>query len=395
MLNPDIKAFISKHQKRSPEELALMAGKYPELPMPFIAQQVKGRAKVRSKLPSWFENPDVAFPKSLALEQCTSELVARFRASLIVPGEKAIDLTGGFGVDGRFLAEKFGSYTYCERDEELAAIAKSNFVTFGLAGTVECLAGDGVERLRESQGAYDLIFVDPARRDERSFKVSALESCEPDVSGCWEELLGRAGQVAVKLSPGLDVSSVLSELACIEKVYVISFENDCKELFVLAREGFRGEARIHCVNLRKDGSVDAIDFLLSEEKESEGEFAPPGKFLCEPNASIMKAGGFKSVSKKWGLKALNPRTRLYGAVSVPEFFQGRVFEILDEAPIGAKEAKRLFPKKKANVISRNSGMSAEELRKKIGLKEGGELFAIGAAVSGVGRRLYACKLVKR
>jgi len=331
----------------------------------------------------------------LPLEQCTSERVARFRASLFDQGGSAIDLTGGFGVDGRFLAEKFVSYTYCERDSELAEIAEANFTTFGLGEKVRCQAGDGLSILREADADFDLLFVDPARRDARSYKVSALEACEPDITTHWDELLEKAACVAVKTSPGLDVSSVLAELPGIEALYVISLENDCKELFLMARKGFVGEARIHCVNLRNSGAVDAIDFRISEEKESESEFAPPGRYLCEPNASIMKAGGFKTVSAKWGLKALNPRTRLYGAEVVPQDFQGRVFEILEDAPIGAKEAKRLFPKKKANVISRNSGMTAEELRRKIGLKEGGELFAIGAAVSGVGRRLYACKLVKR
>ncbi|MBK1877032.1 class I SAM-dependent methyltransferase [Pelagicoccus mobilis] len=395
LLTPEITEFISNNANKSPAELALLAKRYPDLPMGFIAQQVKGRAKTRSKLPSWSGDEAVVFPKSLPLEQCTSEQVARFRSSVLQGGKAAIDLTGGFGVDARFLAEKFESYTYCERDAELAEIAEENFTTFGLSGRVACKVGDGLELLRSAPPPFDLIFVDPARRDDRSYKVSALEACEPDIATHWDELLTGAKRVAVKTSPGLDVTSVLSELSSIEDLYVISVENDCKELFLVARKDFDGEARIHCVNLRKNGQVDQFDFALSEEKEEEGEFAPPGRFLCEPNASIMKAGGFKSVSKKWGLNALNPRTRLYGAEFIPEGFQGRVFEIMDQAPIGAKEAKRLFPKKKANVISRNSGMTAEELRKKIGLKEGGELFAIGAAVSGVGRRLYACKCVQR
>lgn len=395
MMCPRTKEFIAKNAGRSPEEIALMAGRFPDLPMAFIAQQIKGRAKVRSKLPTWFENDEICFPQSLALEQCTSEQVARYRASLIKGGETAIDLTGGFGVDARFLADRFESYAYCERNPELAEVAESNFAVFGLGKKVTCFVSDGIEQLRSLEGKVDLVFVDPARRDSRSYKVSALESCEPDILACWDELLNKGSRVAVKASPGLDISLVLDELSGVESVHVISVENDCKELFVQASLGFKGEPKIHCVNLRKNGSVDSFDFLLSEERESEGEFAAPGRFLCEPNASIMKAGAFKTVSKKWSLKALNPRTRLYGSDVVPSDFHGRVFEILDQAPIGRKEVKRLFPQRKANVISRNSGMSAEELRKKVGLKEGGEMFAIGAAVSGVGRRLYACRLVSQ
>ncbi|MDQ8185120.1 hypothetical protein [Pelagicoccus sp. SDUM812002] len=394
MLNPEIKKFIARNAKRSPEELALMAGRYPDLPMPFIAQQVKGRMRSRSKLPSWHGNEDVVFPKSLALEQCTSEAVARFRSTLLGTGKAAFDVTGGYGVDARFLAEKFEHYFYNERDAELAEISASNFEVFCLGDKVSVNNGDGIEALRKHEGELDLIFVDPARRDDRSLRVSALEGCEPNILEVWDFLLSRSERVAVKTSPGLDVSSVLADLAGVEAVHVISIENDCKELFVIARKGFAGEARIHCVNIRKGGSVDQLDFCLSDEKEASGDFAAPGKYLLEPNASIMKAGGFKAVSKKWNLKALNPRTRLYGCDEPPTDFQGRVFEVVDDVPIGGKEIKKLFPKKKANVISRNSGMTAEELRKKLGLKEGGERFAIGAAVTGIGRRLYVCKLVR-
>lgn len=394
MLSPEIKSFIAKNRKRSPEELALLAGRFPDLPMSFIAQQVKGRARSRTKLPSWFENPDVVFPKSLALEQCTSEAVARYRSNLIDPGKLAFDLTGGYGVDARFFAEHFDHYRYHERDAELAEIAAANMLTFGLQAHVEVSCGDGLEALKAFAGDIDLIYVDPARRDSRSLRVSALDRCEPDIAQEWSTLLERSACLAVKTSPGLDVSSVLADLPSIESVHVISLENDCKELFLLARKGFVGEARIHCVNIRKNGRVDELSFCLSEEKESEVEFAAPGKYLYEPNASIMKAGGFKIVSEKWNIKALNPRTRLYGSHELIEDFQGRVFEILQDVAIGAKETKGIFPKKKANVISRNSGMSAEELRQKLGLKEGGELYAIGAAVSGIGRRLYACRLVR-
>lgn len=371
-----------------------MAGRYPDLPMPFIAQQVKGRARSRSKLPSWHANEDVVFPKSLALEQCTSEVVARFRAGLLEAGKAAFDITGGYGVDARFLAEKFDRYHYHERDEELAEIAAANFGVFGLGEKVIASRSDGAKRLKAFEGNLDLIFVDPARRDSRSYRVSALEGCEPNILEHWDFLLSRSKRVAVKTSPGLDVSSLLTDLRGVEALYVISVENDCKELFAIACKGFEGEARIHCVNIRRTGAVQELAFLLSEEKELDGEFAAPGQYLLEPNASIMKAGGFKAVSKKWNLKALNPRTRLYGCEQPPEDFQGRVFEIVGDVPIGGKEVKKLFPKKKANVISRNSGMTAEELRKKLGLKEGGDLFAVGAAVSGVGRRLFACKLVR-
>lgn len=393
MLNEEIKNFIEEHRGTRPEDLALMAGKRPELPMAFIAQQVKGRRRVERKLPSWSENRDVVFPKSLPLEQCSSERVARYRSSLVGPGENAMDLTGGFGVDARFLMERFQRYLFFERDAELAAIAQWNFKVFGLDSRVEVVASDGVEALRAAEGVFDLIYLDPARRDGKSQKVSAFEDCEPNILGLWELLLNKSRRTLVKTSPGVDLSHSLAQLSQVKDVYVISVENECKEVLFAAESGFEGDPRIHCVNLLKNGGMDEFVFTLEEERALEAEVGIPTQYLYEPNASIMKAGAFKSVSARLRVKALNPRTRLYCSNDLIGDFPGRVFEIVGRGTLGPKDAKRLFPTRQANVISRNSGMSADELRKKLKLKDGGDRFAIGAAVSDVGRQLFACRLI--
>ncbi len=393
MLDQAVKDFIKRHKGARPEELALMASKRPDLPMAFIAQQVKGRQRIQKKLPSWFAEENAVFPKSIALEQCTSEAVARFRASLVEPGEQALDLTGGFGVDARFLAERFSAYRYVERNEELAEIAAANFAAFGVDRNISTSVGDGREALSGFEGRADLIFVDPARRDQRSFRMSALEDCEPDVVGLWPTLLEKGRRVMLKTSPGLDLQAGLVQLGSVESVYVISVENECKECLFVAAAGHQEESRIHCVNIRKSGAVDRLQFTFSGERKLESTLGIPNRFLYEPNASIMKAGAFKTVCQLWPVRALNPRTRLYCSDELVEDFPGRVFEIEGRGTLTAKDAKRLFPKRKAHVISRNSGMDAVELRKKLALKEGGNLFAIGAAVSDVGRQLFACRLI--
>lgn len=393
MLSDEVRRFIKENAEESPEALALMAGRFPHLPMAMIAQQVKGRQRIRQKLPSWHAHPDTVFPKSLALEQCSSERVARYRASLAPAGARALDMTGGFGVDARFLAERFGRYLYCERDAELAEIARENFSVFGLQSCIDIIITDGREALESLEGTLDLIFLDPARRDGRSLKVSALSECEPDIVAIWPKLRKKARTVMVKASPGLDLSSAIADLAGVSQAQVISVDGECKELLLIASSGCSGIPEIHCVNLLKSGEVETLSFSLEEEKALAVEYGPPGRFLYEPNASIMKAGAFKSVARRWGIRPLNPRTRLYGSGERVEGFPGRVFEIVGRGALAAKDAKRLFPGKRANVISRNSGLSAVELRQKLKLKDGGELFAVGAAVSGEGRRLFACRLV--
>ena len=113
--------------------------------MAFVAQQLKGRRKAKEKLPTWHANTDVVFPASISLEQCTSELVAAYKADLF-SGERAADLTGGFGVDSAFLAKRFRSLDYVERNPELAAIVAWNARIFGLSDQLAVHSGDFVKR---------------------------------------------------------------------------------------------------------------------------------------------------------------------------------------------------------------------------------------------------------
>ncbi|NEQ66733.1 MAG: SAM-dependent methyltransferase [Symploca sp. SIO2D2] len=376
LLTAEIKKFIAERKGVSAEELALQARKRPELPLAFVAQQVKGRSKIEKKLPLWFENEDALFPKSVSLEQCSSEVAARYKASL-VEGERAIDLTGGFGVDSRFLCDRFKRVVHVERQVELLEVVSENAKAFGIDEQLECVQGDGLEALDQRSAEWDLIYVDPARRDARSLKVSALEDCEPNLLQCWDELLEKGKLVMAKLSPGLDITRGLEQLRQVFAVHVVSVDNECKEVLFMAKENWSSEARIHCVNMANSDCLDCFEFSFSEERSLEGAYGPLRRYLYEPNASVMKGGGYKSFSKKMAMPLIGQRSRFLSSDIRLESFPGRVFEILDTGNLSAKDAKALFPEKVANVLVRNCGMGAEELKKKLKLRDGGDHFAIG------------------
>jgi len=392
-LSAEARAFIRERSDRSADEIALLAPKYPDLPIPFIARQVAGRKRVKSKLPSWHENPNTVFPPTLSLEQCSSERAAGYKAGLAT-GRVAADLTGGFGVDARSFADSVEKLFFCERDEELLSLTKSNFAAFGLDEKVDCHVGDGVAWFREYEGRLDFVYMDPARRDARSFKVSKLSECEPDPLAIWSELLEKADRVMLKASPGLDVDQALRELEYVEAVHVVSVEGECKELLLIGNRAFAGEATIYCVDLLADGSMTQHAFLRSEEKAMEGSYALYERYLYEPNASIMKAGGFKTFGASIGLPLLNPRTRYYTSKELVEDFPGRVFWVEKEGELNRKSARELFPEGKANIVARNAGMSTAELKAKLKLKDGGDAFAIGCRDASTYRLLLRCKRVQ-
>ena len=76
-----------------------------------------GKLCAAEKIPSWREIEEIWYPKHLSLEQCSSEITARYKARLF-QGDSLTDLTGGFGIDCSFLATGFKSATYVERQED-------------------------------------------------------------------------------------------------------------------------------------------------------------------------------------------------------------------------------------------------------------------------------------
>ena len=393
-LTPDVIALIQKYRKDSPESVALLSKRYPNLPMAFVAQQVKARQRIRKKLPRWYANESIVFPRSLSLEQCSSEYAAEYKAGLL-EGATIADLTGGFGVDAIAFSERFKHVFHIERDRELSEMVAQNVGVLGKESQIATSVGDGLDWLGKYSGELDVVYLVPARRDNRSLKVSALEDCEPNLKQHWEMLLKKSRKVAVKLSPGLDVDRIIASLPHLFEIHILSIENECKECFCIASEDHAGEPEIVCVNRLSDSSWDRFLFKRSEEKESQGGYSMYSKFLYEPNASIMKGGGFKTLGDRLGLALLHPRTRFYSSEQLIKGFPGKVFEILDSGELQKKSAAAMFPEGQANVLARNAGLSSPDLKRKLGLRDGGDLFAIGITDVGGRRRLLKCRKVER
>ncbi|MCH6257403.1 class I SAM-dependent methyltransferase [Puniceicoccaceae bacterium K14] len=395
ILTDSIKDFIREHAEADPSEIALKASRLPDIPANWVAQQIKGRQKAKSKLPSWFKNEDILFPPSISMEQCTSEVIAAFKCNLF-QGQTVADLTGGFGIDCFHLAQSFDRVVYIERDKELSKTAARNFATLGVEHKIEIISGSSIEWLRTIQEPLDLIYVDPARRNSKGDKVSELESCEPNVLEHWDLLQSKAKQIAIKASPGLDIQLAIAQLKNVSKAYVLSHKNECKELLFICSSEAEKSPIIHCVDLLDDKSeyYSKFDFTFEKEHGLQVQPAEVLQFLYEPNAAIMKGGGFKSVARKYGLYPLHPRTRLYTSDDQLKDFPGRVFEIEGQFPINRKELKEVFPNNKANIISRNCGLTPSELKKKLKLTDGGPAYAIATTLSNNKRAILKCSRLK-
>ena len=231
--------FIRQHQDDDIRELALRGTKDPEVDLTFALQQIDGHRRAMEKLPSWAAKEGIVWPPHLSMEQCSSEQTARYKAEVAGSGESFVDLTAGFGVDAAFIAQGFQKVVCVELQPELCAISSANFKLLGLQ--IEVVNGNSVEYLHKMPPA-DLVFIDPARRDEHGGRTYGIADCTPNVIDFIDELLEKAQRVMIKLSPMLDWRKAVEDIGRenVSAVHIVSVANECKELIVEVKR-WKGE----------------------------------------------------------------------------------------------------------------------------------------------------------
>ena len=363
------------------EQLALQRKRYAHLSdeeWRWMLQQVEGRQRTCDKLPTFAEIDDWWYPVRLSCEQCSSEITARYKASLLPTTPfTLIDLTGGYGVDTFFMSERATQAHYVERNEELCRIASHNF---GLTRPqLQIHHADAICFL-EQMPSCDVIYLDPARRDQNGGKVFRLEDCEPNVVELLPTLTAKSKQLMVKLSPMLDITQALRSLPMSFDVHIVAVKNEVKEVLLVQTTL---EPTIHAVNLSPT-TQQTFSFTQEEEK-SATPYTPAESahnlgeadttYIYEPNAAIIKAGAFKLVAQRYGLYKMAPNTHLYLSDQLIEDFPGRVWQILE---INPKDMKQIPG---ANILTRNYPLTPEQLRKKLKIKDSDTHTIIGARLA--------------
>lgn len=376
--------------------------------------QIEGRQLAACKLPTCAAIDGFLFPPRLSLEQCSSEATASYKrriaerllaSSLREGGGGAAtsadltisfaDLTGGLGIDFMAIAPLFKSATYVERNPELCELARHNLPLMG------CPHAEVVCQELEAESAsfftrcYTLLYIDPARRDAAGRKVARIEDCTPDVCALQKQLRTHAGHVLIKLSPMLDLTSALRALEGIIEVHVVSVEGECKELLLVMKGGTGpGSLRmedipIYCVDLKEHSTT--FRFTLAEEMSAplnlpspfgEGSGVRLCSYLHEPNASVLKAGAFKTLCQRFPVQQLAPNSHLYAAETIIPDFPGRCWRIVDQATFNKKELKRLLQGLEAAELTvRGFPASVATLRKQLRLRDGGDAHFIATTLA--------------
>lgn len=366
MLSKEVQAYINDNLRTDIHRLLLKKSPFPKVSSRELVEQIESKNKSKQKLPSWFVKENIYYPNKLNLSQSSSESTAAYKAGLI-KGNTIVDLTGGFGADCAAFSQKMNRVVHVERHKELSDIARHNFNILGIRN-IECLVENSIVYLNNGSLSFDWIYIDPSRRDNENKKVYYLSDCEPDLTKHLELLFSKSPNILVKTGPLLDLRSGLDQLQYVKEIHIIALENDVKEVLWMLEKDFTQEPIIKTVNFKNSGSQ-TFEFKMSEERTAEPTYSNPAKYLYEPNAAILKSGAFQSIGIRYGLNKLHPNSHLYTSPRLSPF-PGRRFKIQEVLDYSKKSIKRSGISK-ANITTRNFPDSVAAVRKKLGVKDGG------------------------
>jgi hypothetical protein len=363
-----VQDFINQNISANITQLALQKNPFPEANWTLILQQIAAKQKAATKLPSWFQTPNIYYPSKISVEQTSSEKTARYKSDLIT-GKSLLDLSGGFGVDDFYFAKRFQNVTHCEIDTDLSEIVQHNFGQLGVSN-IECISGDSEVTLANLNKSFDWLYIDPSRRNETKGKVFMLKDCLPNVPEQLDFYFRFTSNIMIKTAPILDITAGLSELQNVKAIHIVALENEVKELLWLIKKDWTGSPEITAINLIKDKTE---TFTFEWNSVAVAEYGESETYLYEPNAAIMKSGGFDWISAQFKLKKIHPHSHLYTSERLIEF-PGRVFTIDQVIPYNKTEMK-LLANQKANITVRNFPDTVENIRKKWKINDGGNCYS--------------------
>lgn len=402
MYNKTLTEFVNLHKQDDIQRLLLSSDKYSGIDVGLAVRIISARKKIDKKVPSWRHSEELIFNDILSAEQCSSELTADYKKRFVKEGV-VLDITGGLGVDSFFMSKSASHLYYFERNKDLCESADHNFKCLG----VENITVSNCEITKQNINKLniphvDLIYLDPARRDNNKKRVYALTECQPNLFELKDSLFSLSSIILVKASPMVDISATIKQIPEISEIHVLSVNNECKELLFLldsndtdAPSGISG-IDIFTVNFCNDGQIEYFEFKQGDESISLSEFsdAELPAFLYEPNSSILKAGAFKTLGNSFGLKKLHKNTHLYTSDKKIEGFPGRCFDVKDMFDFN-KETIRFLREKfpKANISTRNFPLRPEGLKKTLRIQDGGDIYIFGCIVSNGSKKILVCTKV--
>ncbi|MFK7982283.1 MAG: rRNA adenine N-6-methyltransferase family protein [Saprospiraceae bacterium] len=383
--------FIQKNHHKNLAQLAFKKTLVEGYDNRFVLNQLYGKQKAKNKLPYLFNNDQILYPVKVSVEQSSSEKTAIWKANL-VEGATLLDMTGGFGVDTYHFSKRIQQVTYLEKNTELFDIVRHNYTVLN-ADNITTINGDSLGFLENTQHKFDWIYLDPARRDEVGNRKIGLAGYFPNLLDIQPLLFQKTEKVLVKVSPMLDIQQAIQQLGTVQKVMVLAVQNEVKELLLILEKAGNTVGQspaFECVDLRKDGTV--LNYQSNNNQDlSNLRYSLPKNYIYEPNAAILKAGLFKEIAIDFKLNKLHSNTHLYTSEQLVADFPGRIFKLKGVENFNKKAIAPYLENRKANITTRNFPYAVAQIKKKLGVKDGGNVYLFATTLQEEQFKILVCE----
>ena len=384
--NETFRKFIGLHLKEDVKKLALNAKKYTGIDIKAASALISLYQKAELKLPEHYKA--LAALNNKSYEQSTSEAVAKYKAQIMqIENKCIINITGGLGIDDWAMANYALKIDSCETDVVIHNVGVYNSNLFNNTNITRHFI-DGIAFVK-NYDPVNIIYADPDRRPN-SGRMFRLEDSEPDVLSNMPLLLGKASEVWIKISPMADISYLQRSFPSLNKLYVIAWLGEVKEILICCTKIKTDEIKTVAVNITPKQ-------IYTYEKPKIvilPRYNNFGKYLYEPNRAIIKAGLSAEYSQTTGLPMLSSKSNFFISDKRYIPFQGRAFEIIERIHYKPRFIETYLKTQKivqANITIRNFRETTEQLRKRFGLKDGGNDYLCFTTDTAGESWLFHCK----
>ena len=361
---------ISEINSKIIGELPLNLGKLQKLHgdfFPIAATQHELQKKALKKIPSFIHTGCIL--EKRAYEQCTSEDVALWKAHFF-PSKKLLSLTGGLGVDEWAWAKSGTRVASIDIDSNLNHLAKYNFDK--LKVEIDRQTSDANDFISSNDlSNYDLIYIDPDRRDGNTRITNQVASYSPNIFEIIQNNQNTNLNWLIKLSPMVDTDFIENHLPGNKSYYAIVVKQEVKELLVhIQFTDSQSKTKREVV------SIDGSKYSYSSQVFNPESLAQSNiDYIFEPNGGMMCLKLNRELHQLDGFTPLNVQHTFFKCKVTLPSEMGRTFLPIHAEPIIGglnkigKTIKSDYKIEAASITARDCKLTTEAIRKSLGLKE--------------------------
>lgn len=316
-------------------------------------------ASLRARASGKFGRAEEMFFEREALEQASGERIARWRARRFAGRDRVADLCCGLGGDTLALAE-VTHVVAVDRDLLRLEMLRENARACDLDGQLWPVCG----QVPEAAPRVGAAFADPSRRwqDARGVarRARRLDAMSPPL-GALLALADRTPEMGIKLSPALDDAELAAALGGrMAELEFISDGGECREA-VLWLGTLATAARRATV-------LPAGETRAVPPERAPVPVGPPGAYLYEPDAAIVRAHLVDSLGEELGAWKLDPQIAYLSSDRLQRTPLAAAFAVHEAMPFNLRALRRaLVTRGYRDVVVKKRGfpMEPEALRREL------------------------------